>query len=439
MKPQQLLHLDYSNIEKFLKTNEIEALQPAIEKTSQSLLNRTCVGNDFLGWLDLPEQISKEELDSIQNISNEIKENADHLILIGIGGSYLGAKSAIEFMKPAFSTNVDKVLYMGHLLSADYTQQLFEYIEDKSIYVNVVSKSGGTTEPAVAFRLLQNVLSKKYSEKELQQRIIATTDPSSGTLRKITDKVGYRNFSIPSDVGGRFSVFSPAGLLPIAASGLDIYALLEGANAMAEHVKSEKNVFENIALLYAAIRYLLYQKGKRVEVLSSFLPNLIYIGEWWKQLFGESEGKDQMGIFPASVNFTTDLHSMGQFIQEGERNLFETFLSLQENKQNLKPELSTIGSVDEDPDGLNYLAGKNISEVNEKAYLGTTQAHLDGDVPNMTINIPEKNEYYLGQLYYFFEYAVSISGLLMNVNPFNQPGVEAYKTNMFRLLGKKGY
>jgi glucose-6-phosphate isomerase len=436
MSSQQLLSLDISNIDKFVKTDEIETLQSTVNKTVDSLLNKTCAGNDFLGWLNLPEKASKEELDNIQSISEEIKENADHLILIGIGGSYLGAKSAIEFMKPAFYPNVDKVLYMGHQLSADYTQRLFEYIENKSTYVNVVSKSGGTTEPAVAFRLLQKVLSKRYSEKELQKRIIATTDPKSGTLLKITDKMGYRNFSIPSDVGGRFSVFSPAGLLPIAAAGLDIYALMDGAKAMSEHVKTVKNTLENIALLYAAIRYLLYQKGKRIEVLSSFLPNLIYMGEWWKQLFGESEGKDQMGIFPTSVNFTTDLHSMGQFIQEGERNIFETFLSLRETSSS---EFTTLNSVENDPDGLNYLAGKNISDINEKAYLGTIQAHIDGDVPNMTISIPEKNEFYLGQLYYFFEYAVSISGLLLDVNPFNQPGVEAYKTNMFRLLGKSGY
>jgi glucose-6-phosphate isomerase len=438
MNKKNSINIDYTNTENFITNNNIKSVQPEIQTAVDSLFSGTCPGNNFLGWIDLPSKTAKQELLDIKNVANEINNNANHLILIGIGGSYLGARSAIEFMLPPFRSVVDKVLYYGHHLSSEYTNELLNYIVNKDVYVNIISKSGGTTEPAVAFRLLLKALSQKYGQTELAKRIITTTDPSSGTLRAITNDKGYRNFPIPSDVGGRFSIFCPAGLLPMAVAGLDIDALLEGAKSMANLCKTNNDVLTNPVLLYSAIRYLLYSKGKKIEIISSFLPNLFYFGEWWKQLFGESEGKDGKGIFPAAVNFTTDLHSMGQYIQEGERQLFETFLSMPERKseQNIH---TVIETLENNPDGLNYLVGKDLNEINHKAYLGTSKAHTDGNVPNLTITIPEKSEYYLGQLYYFFEFAVAVSGLLIGINPFNQPGVEAYKTNMFNLLGKPGY
>ena len=328
MDQNKIISIDYRNTKDIINQNDIKSVKKEIHSAVDSLLKGTCPGNDYLGWINLPDKTTKEEIDSIKNMASEIKGNADHLILIGIGGSYLGARSAIEFMLPPFRPSLDKVLYYGHHLSSEYANNLFDYILDKEVYVNVVSKSGGTTEPAVAFRLLLKALSKKYGKSELEKRIITTTDPDNGTLRAITENAGYRNFNIPSNVGGRFSIFCPAGLLPIAVAGLDIESFIDGAKTMADLCKTNQDIFENPALLYAAIRYLLYLKGKKIEILSSFLPNLFYMGEWWKQLFGESEGKEGKGIFPASVNFTTDLHSMGQYIQEGERNIFETFLSL---------------------------------------------------------------------------------------------------------------
>ncbi len=326
------------------------------------------------------------------------------------------------------------MLFFGHHISSDYAASLFSFLKDKDVYVNVISKSGGTTEPAVAFRLIRQELSQKYSDAELQKRIIATTDPEKGILHDLAKKEGYRRFVIPKDVGGRFSVLSDPGLLPIAAAGGDVQALLKGAQSMREMCEKNDNVLENPALSYAAARYLLYQQGKNVEVLSAFEPFFQYIGEWWKQLFGESEGKENKGIYPTAANMTTDLHSLGQYLQEGERMLFETFIHIDQTNADV-----TIPRIENDPDRLNFMADQSLSDVNEKAHLGTKYAHYDGGLPNMTISMPGRDEFSLGQLYYFFEFAVAVSGLLIDVNPFDQPGVEAYKQNMFALLGKPGF
>ncbi len=425
------LSLDIGLLKEYVTEADLAALQPEVTKVFNSLLDKTCAGSDFLGWIDLPWSI-ESQVERIQDVASEIHQ-ADHLISIGIGGSYLGARAAIDFLADPLLGN-DKVIYFGHHIGSDYTDSLLKTVMDKNVYVNVISKSGTTTEPAVSFRLIVDALSKKYSQDELKQRIIATTDKSKGVLRGIADVKGYRSFIIEDDIGGRFSVLSPVGLIPIAAAGYDINALLHGAKDMAEMCKSENNVLTNVALTYAAARYTLYQKGKTVEVLSSFEPSAQYVAEWWKQLYGESEGKDQKGIYPTSANLTSDLHSLGQFMQEGTRFLFETFLTIGKSHTDI-----TIPSVDGDADQLNFLAGKRVEWVNEQAYIGTKYAHFDGDLPNMTIQIAKRDEYHLGQLFYFFEFACAISGLLLGVNPFNQPGVEAYKQNMFALLGKEGY
>lgn len=426
------LKLDISLLEDYVTPDDLQRMQPRLQEVHRSLLNKTCVGRDFLGWIDLPWDIAAE-LPRIQNLAQEIREHSDHLISIGIGGSYLGARAAIEFLADPFFGN-DRVLFFGHHISSDYTASLLEYALDHHVYVNVISKSGTTTEPAVSFRLLRDALAQKYSKEELQQRIIATTDSTAGVLRDITDAEGYRSFTIEDDIGGRFSVLSPVGLLPIAAAGYDIEALVQGAKDMAERCKTNADVMQNSSLTYAAARFLLFQKQKTVEVLSSFEPNLHYVGEWWKQLFGESEGKEHKGIYPTAANLTTDLHSLGQFMQEGTRTLFETFLVLDTVKTPV-----TIPTLPQDEDQLNFVAEETVDFVNLQAYRGTEYAHADGDLPNMTITIPERNEYYLGQLFYFFEFAVAVSGLLIDVNPFNQPGVEKYKQNMFALLGQPGY
>jgi len=364
--------------------------------------------------------------------ADKIRSNSDVLISIGIGGSYLGARAAIEFLSNPFDPST--VIFMGHHLSADYTKQLVEFIQDKDVYINIISKSGRTTEPAVAFRVIKDALKSKYSEDELKSRIIATTENNEDVLRTLTDLEGYASFEIPKDVGGRFSVFTPVGLLPIAAAGFDIDKLMQGARDMREICISSTDPNQNIALMYAAARVLLYQENKHTEILSSFEPYLQYVGEWWKQLFGESEGKENKGIYPTSANLTSDLHSLGQYMQEGHRFLFETFLTIDKPNNSIE-----VPFVEDDKDKLNWAAGKTIDDVNKQAYLGTKFAHADGDLPNMTISLPQRNEYYLGQLLYFFEYAVAISGGLIDVDPFNQPGVEAYKNNMFGLLGKPGY
>ncbi len=428
----QNLSLDIALLKDYVTEADIEAKQPEIEKIHASLLNKTCAGSDFLGWIDLPWTIDSE-LDRIKEIAAEIHEKADHLVSIGIGGSYLGARAAIDFLADPFLCN-DKVFYFGHHIGSDYAASLLKSVLDKNVYVNVISKSGTTTEPAVGFRLLRDTLGKKYSADELRQRIIATTDKDKGVLRGITDEKGYRSFIIEDDIGGRFSVLSPVGLLPIAAAGFDLDALLAGAKDMAHHCKTETNVMANDALKYAAARYSLYQKGKTVEVLSSFEPSAQYVAEWWKQLYGESEGKEHKGIYPTSANLTSDLHSLGQFMQEGSRFLFETFLTIGKTQAHVD-----IPFMDGDADKLNFLAGKSVEFVNQQAYVGTKYAHYDGDLPNMTVQIEKRDEYNLGQLFYFFEFACAVSGLLLGVNPFNQPGVEAYKQNMFALLGKQGY
>ena len=426
------LQLDIELLKDIVSTKSLEEMQPQIDKVVESITNRTCAGNDFLGWVDLPINFDKKELEDIKAVAAEMHEQADHIICIGIGGSYLGARATMDFLSSPMGN--DKILYLGHQLSSDYVAALLEKITGKSCYVNVISKSGTTTEPGVAFRILLEKLKSEYSQSELKKRIIATTDKSRGALRTLSDAEGFRSFVIPDDVGGRFSVLTPVGLVPIAAAGFDIDALLAGARDMAQLCRENRNVLENPVLTYAACRNLLYKAGKKVEVMSAFDPSLQYVGEWWKQLYGESEGKDGVGIFPASTVFTTDLHSMGQYIQDGERTLFETFVNIANMRKK-----ATIPVMDDDLDGMNYLAGKDLSEVNYQAYRGTALAHLAGGVPNMTLTLNERSEYALGQLFYFYEFAVAVSGLLLEINPFDQPGVEAYKKNMFALLGKPGY
>lgn len=432
MKNKESISLDISLLDHYVSECDLEELQPKIDRVRTSLFKKTCPGNEYLGWIELPFTI-ESEVERIKNVAAEIRDNADHLVSIGIGGSYLGARAAINFLADPFFGN-DKVLYFGHQLGSDYAASLLEYAMQKNVYVNVISKSGTTTEPAVSFRLLREALGKKYSAAELQKRIIATTDKDEGVIRNITDAEGYRSFVLDDDIGGRFSILSPVGLLPIAAAGYDIEKLLAGAQDAAHRCKKEPSVLGNAALKYAAARYTLYNKGKDVEVFSSFEPSAKYLAEWWKQLYGESEGKDEKGIYPTSAALTTDLHSLGQFMQEGTRTLFETFLTIDETRNDV-----IIPSIDGDPDQLNFLSSKTLAFVNRQAYIGTKFAHYDGDLPNMTINAGRRDEYNLGQLFYFFEFAVAISGLLAGVNPFNQPGVEAYKENMFALLGKPGY
>lgn len=427
------ISLNIELLKHYINHKVLKTMQTKVDSVNKSLQNGACPGNDYLGWMDLPFHINQEELDKLLKVADEIKNNADYLICIGIGGSYLGAKATIEFLSSPFKK--EKILFLGHHLGSDYIADMLDYVKSKNIYVNVISKSGTTTEPGIAFRIILDKMKSWFDDpKKIKQRIIATTDKQRGVLRELADAEGYRTFIIPDNVGGRFSVLTPVGLLPIAAMGYDVNALIEGAKSIARLCKENNSVLDNPVLTYAVSRYLLYQHGKKIEVLSSFDPALQYIGEWWKQLYGESEGKEGTGVFPAGTIFTTDLHSIGQYIQDGERILFETFLNIAQTVKNVK-----IPDTNENRDGLNYLAGMELAEVNYQAYRGTALAHYSGGVPNMTITLPEKNEYYLGQLFYFFEYAVAISGLLLGINPFNQPGVEAYKQNMFALLGRPGY
>ncbi len=427
------LKLDIGLLKDHVTQKDLKALQSLIANVTQSIYDKTCAGNDFLGWVDLPDNVSLKEIEDIESIAQEIKDNADHVICIGIGGSYLGARATIDFLSEPLTTN-NKVLYLGHNLSADYMNDLIDFIQNKKCYVNVISKSGTTTEPGVAFRILLDALKSGLSKAEFSRRVVATTDQSQGALRTMADAEGFRSFVIPDDVGGRFSVLTPVGLLPIAAAGYDVDALLAGAKDAAAFCRNNQDVLGNPVLTYAAARYLLYKSGKTIEVLSAFDPSLQYVGEWWKQLYGESEGKDGKGIFPASTVFTTDLHSMGQYIQDGERNLFETFLTI----ENMRTKIA-VPKVEENLDGMNFLAGMDLSDVNYQAYRGTALAHAAGNVPNMNISLADRTEYTLGQLFYFFEFAVAVSGLLLEINPFDQPGVEAYKQNMFALLGKPGF
>lgn len=402
-----------------------------------TLTARSGSGNDFLGWLDLPVKGYNVESESMKNIAEEWRKKVEVVVVIGIGGSYLGSKAALEALIHPFSSDLNmrewpRVVFAGHNLSQDYMSELIDLINVKDFAVIVISKSGTTTEPAVAFRILKKILRRKYGEKEASSRIVAVTDKSRGALKGVAEKEGYRTFVIPDDVGGRYSVLTPVGLLPMAVAGVDINKIIEGAAVMRKCCMERSS--DNVAVKYAALRNLLYRKGKTTEILVNFNPKLQYFAEWWKQLFGESEGKEGKGIFPASVNFTTDLHSMGQYIQEGERVMFETVLDVKSAGKEL--------SVDDDPDnsdGLNYLAGMGVEAINKQARNGTILAHVDGGVPNILLELLMVDAYNLGALFYFFEFACGISAYMLGINPFDQPGVEAYKKNMFALLGKPGY
>ena len=427
----------------FEGAKQFYAKQPdktAAQAAFDTLVNGTGAGNDFIGWVDLPVNYDKEEFARIKKAAEKIKSDSEVLVVIGIGGSYLGARAAIEFLRHSFYNSVSKeirktpeIYFAGNSISSTYLKHLIQVIGDRDFSVNVISKSGTTTEPAIAFRIFKELLEKKYGREGAAKRIYATTDKVRGALKGLADAEGYESFVVPDDVGGRFSVLTAVGLLPIAVSGADIDLLMEGA-AEGRKLALEQDFAENDAMKYAAIRNILLRKGKAVEVLANYEPSLHYVSEWWKQLYGESEGKDQKGIFPASVDLTTDLHSMGQFIQDGARILFETVLSVEESREEI-----LLKEEPEDLDGLNYLAGKNMDFVNKSAMNGTVLAHTDGNVPNLMIHIPEQNEFYLGELFYFFEFACGVSGYTLGVNPFNQPGVESYKKNMFALLGKPGY
>lgn len=434
------IKFDYSKALKFFNQSEIDCMQSYIDVAHDMLHDKTGLGNDFLGWVDLPKNYDKEEFNRIKRVSEKIKSDSDVLLVIGIGGSYLGARAAIEMIGHSFRNNLLKsdrkspeIYFVGNNISSTYIMDLFDIIKDKDISINVISKSGTTTEPAIAFRIFKDFLEKKYGKLEASKRIYATTDAKNGALRQLANEEGYETFIIPNDVGGRFSVLTPVGLLPIAVSGIDIDKIIKGAKDAYENFKN-KDLKVNESYQYAVIRNILHKKGKNIELLVNYEPQLHYIGEWWKQLFGESEGKDNKGIFPSTVDFSTDLHSMGQYIQEGQRILFETVINVEHSRRDI-----TIEKLDVDLDELNYLAGKTLNFINHKATQGTILAHTDGNVPNLVINIPRLDEYNFGYLIYFFEKACAISGYLLGVNPFDQPGVEAYKRNMFALLGKSGY
>jgi Glucose-6-phosphate isomerase len=408
----------------------IESAQTAL----QMLASGTGAGSSFLGWLSLPETIEQSLVNSVVEKAVEIRAQADVLVCIGIGGSYLGAKAAIEALSPSFDDmRKPRVVFAGHHINSDYLADLLTLLSDKNVAINIISKSGTTTEPGITFRIIRQWMEKKYSRAGAAKRIVATTDPKKGALRKLANEEHYATFDIPENVGGRFSVLTPVGLFPIAVAGIDIKKLLNGA-AEAMNFCSKDRIAENPAARYAINRNILFRRGKTTEVLASFCPQLHYVGEWWKQLAGESEGKNNTGIFPASVDYTTDLHSLGQWMQEGLRNVFETFVVLKKSSQSLK-----VTKFDDDSDDLNYLAGKTFEEINESAYRGTLLAHLDGDVPAQTLTIEDRSAETLGQVFYFFEKAIALSGYLLRVNPFDQPGVEAYKKNMFALLSKPGF
>ena len=424
----------------FLAEGAVKAYEPKVKAAQEALENGTCEGNDFLGWLHLPSSITPEFLDEIQAVANTLREKCEVVVVAGIGGSYLGARAVIEGLGNSFAWLVnDKknptILFAGNNIGEDYLFELTSYLKDKKFGVINISKSGTTTETALAFRLLKKQCEDQRGKEEAKDVIVAVTDAKKGAARTCADKEGYKSFIIPDNVGGRFSVLTPVGLLPIAVAGFDVKQLVAGAADMEKACGKDVAFEENPAAIYAATRQALYtQAGKKIEIVCNFQPKLHYFAEWWKQLYGESEGKDQKGIFPAACDFTTDLHSMGQWIQEGERSIFETVISVETPNEKL-----LFPHDDENLDGLNFLEGKRVDEVNKMAELGTRLAHVDGGVPNILVNVPELNAYYLGQLIYFFEKACGISGLLEEVNPFNQPGVEAYKKNMFALLNKPGY
>ncbi|WP_069650658.1 glucose-6-phosphate isomerase [Caloranaerobacter ferrireducens] len=430
--------LDYSNA--LIKKHELEYMKAQISFAHKMLHEKNGPGNDFLGWVDYPINYDKDEFARIKLAAERIKETSDVFIVVGIGGSYLGARAAIEALGHTFYNILSKdkrktpeIYFVGNNISGTYLRHLFDVIQGKDISINVISKSGTTTEPAIAFRILKEYMEKKYGREEARKRIFATTDKVKGALRKLAEEEGYETFVIPDDVGGRFSIFTPVGLLPIAVAGIDIDKIMEGAKAGREEYMVE-DLEKNPCYQYAALRNILYRKGKDIEILVNYEPYLRYLAEWWKQLYGESEGKDGKGIFPASVEFSTDLHSLGQYIQDGRRDLFETVINIINPKEDIE-----IPKNEKNLDGLNYLKGKTMDFVNKRAFEGTLLAHTDGNVPNIVINVSEMNEYYFGKLIYFFEKACGISGYILGVNPFDQPGVEAYKKNMFALLGKPGF
>ena len=434
------VRFDYSKALAFVGPHEIEQMAPAVRLAHETLHNGTGAGSDFLGWIRLPFDYDRDEFARIQRAARKIQSDSDALVVIGIGGSYLGARAAIEMLQHSFYNLLPKetrqtpqIFFAGNNISSTYMAHLLRYLEGKDWSVNVISKSGTTTEPAIAFRIFREALEKKYGKEEARKRIYATTDRAKGALKKLATAEGYESFVIPDDVGGRYSVLTAVGLLPIAAAGIDIEAIMRGAQDAAT-LYNNPNLADNEAYQYAALRNILHRKGKTVEILVNYEPGLHYFSEWWKQLYGESEGKDGKGIYPASVDFSTDLHSMGQFIQEGSRIMFETVLQVDR-----VPEELVIQSDPDDLDGLNFLAGQTVDFVNKKAFEGTLLAHTDGGVPNLVVRMADMTPYTFGQLVYFFEIACGVSGYLLGVNPFDQPGVEAYKRNMFALLGKPGF
>ena len=431
---------DYSKAAPFIKDHEVDSMKKLAEDAKELLVSKTGAGNDFLGWIDLPVDYDKDEFARIKKAAAKIQSDSEVLLVIGIGGSYLGARAAVEFLRHSFYNVVSKeirktpeIYFVGNSISSTYIRHLMDVIGDRDFSINMISKSGTTTEPAIAFHVFKEMMEKKYGKEEAAKRIYATTDRVKGSLKHLATEEGYETFVVPDDIGGRFSVLTAVGLLPIAVSGADIDKLMEGARAGRETALNAP-FEENDSLKYAAIRNILLRKGKEIEILANYEPSVHYVSEWWKQLYGESEGKDQKGIFPASVDLTTDLHSMGQFIQDGSRNMFETVINIETSREELVLQEEPV-----DLDGLNYLAGKSVDFVNKSAMNGTILAHTDGQVPNLMVKVPEVNEFYLGELFYFFEFACGVSGYLLGVNPFNQPGVESYKKNMFALLGKPGY
>ena len=433
------IQLDIRHMNGFVEQGELNAFQKELNVVHPMLFNKKGKGKDFLGWLDLPSGITDDEIVRIENEAQRLRAMSEVVVVIGIGGSYLGARALLEATKHAFSHMLDdqgspEIIYAGHHISQDYLHDLTEVLDKKNYSIIVISKSGTTTEPAIAFRLLKSHLDAKYGKEEASKRIVAITDKERGALKKLATEEGYPTYVVPDDVGGRYSVLSPVGLLPVACGGFDIRNLIQGAKEMEELIKSTPDMEKNPAAKYAAVRNILYRKGKAVEFMVNYLPSLYYITEWWKQLYGESEGKQNRGILPHGVSFTTDLHSMGQYIQDGLRVIFETTLSVEKTKHKIN-----IPEDDANLDGLNYIPGKDLQYVNKMAELGTTLAHVDGNVPNMHIRIPEITPYYLGQLIYFFEAGCALSGYILDVNPFDQPGVEDYKRNMFALLGKPGF
>ncbi|MFA6925026.1 MAG: glucose-6-phosphate isomerase [Bacteroidales bacterium] len=432
------LKLDIDRVLDFITMNDINAYQSQMDLHYTSLLEKTGKGKEFLGWLNIPQKTTEHFLNKVKFDAEEIKKRAKIVVVIGIGGSYLGSRAIIEALSHNFASLKERenpyIIYAGNNLSEDYMADLLDILDKYEYSIIVISKSGTTTEPAIAFRIIKNHLENKYGEQSAKHRIIAITDATKGALRKLSGKEGYLSYKIPGDVGGRFSVLTCVGLIPIAVAGFDIKKLITGAKEMQEFLTSTSSIKENPAVMYAAVRNALYQKGKTIEVLANYSPNLYYLTEWWKQLFGESEGKENKGILPVGMNFTADLHSLGQYMQEGLRNIFETVLSVENSNREI-----FIPMLSDNSDELNYIAGKSLQHVNKMAKAGTMLAHVDGKVPNIHISIPQLNEENLGQLIYFFEFSCALSGYMLGVNPFDQPGVETYKNNMFALLEKPGF